>query len=275
MDYARFAKELPGLYSGWGTQGVVPRLPRFHKLLGSVRGMTTANVLQLLNFALACLEQGEAYVEVGCFQGATLIGALLGRPPCPAYAVDNFSEFDRQGTNQAWLRRNLAAFGLLERVRFHNMDFEEFFLSDQLNARIGVYVYDGAHDYRSQLLGLLLAVPFLAKRALLIVDDANEPSVKQATWDFLSIRPESRLLLDLPTRGNGDVTFWNGLYVLAWDRNTAKPAAPKEFYYDNDALSTCSFSWQASAARPGTGGEANPEQRPGRPRRDPGVCRTR
>jgi hypothetical protein len=44
----------------------------------------------------------------------------------------------------------------------------------------GVYFYDGSHDYRSQLLGLLLAVPLLARRALLVLDDGNWPAVRQA-----------------------------------------------------------------------------------------------
>jgi hypothetical protein len=80
-----------------------------------------------------------------------------------------------------------------------------------------VYFYDGVHDYRAQLLGLLLAAPVLARRALVVVDDANWPAVRQATWDFLAVRREARLVLDLPTPGNCHPTFWNGLMVLAWD----------------------------------------------------------
>src|SRR5205807_782126 len=134
------------------------------------------------------------------------------------YAVDNFIEFDPHNLNQSILMKNLAVFNLREQVRFFNQDFEQFF-SDQCDSatNIGVYLYDGAHDYRSQMLGLLLAVPILAKRALIIVDDSNFTAVKQATWDFLAVRPEGRMLFDLPTPGNCNPTFWNGIYVLGWD----------------------------------------------------------
>jgi hypothetical protein len=193
-------------------------------VLGRVRGMTSPNVLQLLNAAVGLLEEGEVYLEVGCFQGATLIGALLEHPSRRAYAVDNFSEFDRDGQNHRRLLDNLTAFRLDRQVGFHNQPFEEFFLDRRTDGtRVGVYFYDGAHDYRSQLLGLLLAVPLLAGRALVVVDDSNCAAVKQATWDFLAAFPPCRLLLDLPTPGNGHPSFWNGLFVLGWDRG--RPAA--------------------------------------------------
>jgi hypothetical protein len=218
MDYQRFGTELPGLYEDWGQPTVRPRSGRWDQVLHRVRGMTTPCVLQLLNAAVGCLEGDEVYAEVGCFQGASLIGALLDHHGRVAYAVDNFALFDPDGSNRARLRANLAAFDLEGRVRFHDQDFGEFLWRQRgRGPRIGVYYYDGAHDYRSQLLGLLLAVPLLAERALVVVDDANWACVKQATWDFLALRPECRPLWELATPGNCHPTFWNGVYVLAWD----------------------------------------------------------
>jgi hypothetical protein len=218
MDHQRFLERLPTLYEDWGKPSVRPRSAGYAEVLASMRAMTTANVLQLLNFALEFLEDGEVHCEVGCLQGATLIGALRGRPSCVAYAVDDFSEFNTDGQNHSALLRNLAVFGVDGQVRFHNQDFEEFLLDRRREGvRIGVYFYDGPHDYRSQLMGLLLAAPLLAERALIVVDDSNCVGVKQAAWDFMAARPECRLLLDLPTPGNGDPSFWNGLYVLGWD----------------------------------------------------------
>jgi protein O-GlcNAc transferase len=221
MNTERFAAGLPTLYEGWGGPLIRPRSARrFDDVLHRVRGMTSANVLQLLNWAVACLEGDEAYGEVGCFQGATLIGAMLDHSDRTAYAADNFSEFDPDGLNHSRLRNNLDAFGLRDQVRFHNQDCEEFLLGLRASrVTFGVYLYDGAHDYRSQLMGLLLAVSLLPERAVLVVDDGNVSAVKQATWDFLSARPEARLLLDLPTPGNCDPTFWNGVQVISWDAN--------------------------------------------------------
>lgn len=219
MDYQRFSDLLPGLFHDWGLTAARPRSDRFAAVLQRVRGMTSPGVLQLLNLALACLEDGETYLEVGSFQGATLVGALVDQPLCRAHAVDNFSEFDLYGENRAALARNLEAFGLTSQVEFFGGDFEEFLLTARSQpGTVGVYLYDGSHDYRSQLMGLLLAVPLLSSRALVVVDDSNFPAVKQATWDFMAMRPEAHLLLDLPTPGNCHGSFWNGLHVLAWDR---------------------------------------------------------
>lgn len=220
MDYQRFITELPQLYDNWGQDSIHPKSQQFQTALDKIEGMTTANVTQLLNFAVECLEPGEVYCEVGCFRGATLVGALLNHPTCMAYAVDNFSEFDPTGENQQKLMQNLADFNLEEQVFFCNQDFEAFFADLrelQSSDRIGVYLYDGAHDYRSQLMGLLLAKPFLAERALIVVDDSNWDGVQQANWDFIAAHPQCDLLLDLPTPTNGHPSFWNGIQVLSWD----------------------------------------------------------
>src|SRR5262249_17803011 len=126
MHVQRFVEELPVLYEGWGTLSARPRSPRFAQVLSRVRGMTSPGVLQLLNHAVGRLEQGEFYAEVGSFQGATLVGALLGHADRVAYAADNFSQFDPAGFNRQALRQNLEAYGLLDQVRFSERDFEDF-----------------------------------------------------------------------------------------------------------------------------------------------------
>src|SRR5262249_5700570 len=86
--------------------------------------------------------------------------------------------------------------------------------------RVGVYFYDAGLDYCMQPLGLLPVGPFLAERALLVVDDSNEPPVQQANRDFVATHPACRLVPDLPTPGNGHPSFWNGLQVLACERTS-------------------------------------------------------
>ncbi|MBV9122981.1 MAG: class I SAM-dependent methyltransferase [Planctomycetes bacterium] len=218
MDYQLFVEGLPELYLDWGLPTARPKAPQFGSVLEKVQGMTSPGVLQLLNRAVDFLGPGELYAEVGSFQGATLIGALLGHPEKLAWAVDNSAEFDPAGQNFARLQQNLADFGLGSQVVFHNMDLEEFFLTGPAGpGKIGAYFLDGPHDYRSQLLGLLLARPFLAEQALMVVDDYNWGMVRQSVWDFLAVQPEARLLGEWPTPGNCHPSFWNGVAVLAWD----------------------------------------------------------
>jgi len=183
--------------------------------------MTTPSVLQLLSHAVGCLEKGELYLEVGSYRGATLIGALDANPSAKGYAVDNFSEFDPSGDGVAILRQNLESFEIGTRVTFTDGDFEEILTGRSFvrntKDRVGVYLYDAAHDYRSQFMGLLLIRPFLASRAVMIVDDANWDAVAQATDDFVRVEPRCRLELRL-TPSAGHARFWNGLDVLSWDR---------------------------------------------------------
>ncbi len=230
MDFQRFIELLPSLYENWGKDSVRPKSERFGQVLERVQGMTTANVMQLLNFAVECMDAGEIYCEIGTYQGSTLIGALLGHPERMAYAVDNLSQFDTARKNLDKLRDNLSDFGLEDRVNFCPQDFDEFFLELrelETEEKIGVYFYDGPHDYRSQLLGLLLIKPFLAEKALIIVGDTNWASAVQANWDFMAAHPECELLLDLPTPANSHPTFWNGIQVLSWDweRSSNYPAS--------------------------------------------------
>jgi predicted O-methyltransferase YrrM len=223
MDYHQFLEQLPSLYENWGTDYIHPKSNRFYEAGKYLSGMTTTNVMQLLNFAVKCMEPDEIYCEIGSYQGATLIGALLDAPEQMAYAVDNFSQFDPDGKNQKALEENLEKFGLESQVCFCCQDFEQFFVDlkeVETENKIGVYLYDGAHDYRSQLMGLFLVRPFLASQAILIVDDANEKEVQQANLDFITLNPECKLLLEFLTPGNGYPTFWNGIQVLSWDSNS-------------------------------------------------------
>jgi hypothetical protein len=226
VDYKHFFSHLPSLYDDWGTPSTRPRSPRFAEILERVSGMTKPSVLQLLNYAVACLEKGDVYLEVGSYRGATLIGALEGNSTANAYAIDNFSEFDPTGDGLAILQQNLESFAIGGQVAFSDGDFEEILTSQSFvgnaKGKVGVYLYDAAHDYRSQFMGLLLIRPLLATRGVLIVDDANWDAVAQATDDFVRVEPRCRLELRLANGG----TFWNGLDVLSWDRGRGS-AAPQ------------------------------------------------
>jgi protein O-GlcNAc transferase len=220
MDCQRFIEQLPSLYENWGEEGVCPKSGRFQEVLELGQGMTTANIMQLLNFAVSCMEPDEVYCEIGSFQGASLIGALLDNPDKMACAVDDFSEFDTWGDSFEKFRSNLSNFNLEERVYFCRQDFEEFLVElREVNPsdKIGVYYYDGAHDYRSHLMGLLLVRPFLADKALIVISHSNWEAVRQSSWDFVAVNPQAKLLLDLPAPKYGDSKFWNGLQVFSWD----------------------------------------------------------
>jgi protein O-GlcNAc transferase len=220
MEYQSFIEQLPNFYDNWGQDSVRPKSKRFEPIIKQVNGTTSAHVMQLLNVAVGCLEPYELYCEVGCFQGASLIGALLDHPEQMAYAVDNFSEFNVLGNSFAQLLINLSNFQLEEQVIVCNQSVEEFFFElrdSQLEDKIGVYFYDGAQDYRSRLMGLLLVKPFLADQSLIVLSNCYWEGSYQASLDFIASHPQSQLLLDFSTLQANSSIIWNGLQVISWD----------------------------------------------------------
>jgi len=163
---------------------------------------------------VSCIDVGEIYLEVGTYQGGSLISALLGNF-VPAVAVDNFSEFT--GTNsEALLREHLARFDMTDRVEFHNMDVIDFFTNRfPVTEKIGVYYYDGAHNYNDQYAGMAAGLEFLHPGAALVVDDLFYPEVRNAITDLLHdnkgfLKPV--LIIEAPD--DADQEWWNGIAVL-------------------------------------------------------------
>ncbi len=218
MDLEKFIQHLPEQYVNWGQGNIQPKSPQFQHILDRFKGMTTINIMQLLNFAVELLPAREIFCEIGCLQGANLIAALINHPHVSAYAIDNFSEFDPFEQNLEQLIANLEAFDLTERVLFYQQNFEEFFSdlrNNYLENKIGLYVYDAAHDYRSQLMGLMLAKPFLAEQALIVITNSNFEASCQAVQDFIHSEPQCQLIFDF---ANSDhYRAWQGTHILGWN----------------------------------------------------------
>jgi predicted O-methyltransferase YrrM len=209
---------------------LLKRRRNFADVCPDVTGMSSSKKLKLLNLAVSLLPKdgSEAYLEVGTYLGKSLISALRENSGRSAIACDDFSEFQSQGNgNINALKENLLRYGMLERVKFYNEDFRALFSrwSDEELPRIGVYLYDGAHDEQSQYDGIRMVEPLLANNALVIVDDWRyapdsesyaEAGTKQA---IAQSAHRWKILWELPARFNGDrEMWWNGVAVLAFQR---------------------------------------------------------
>ena len=185
-------------------------------ILAEIPGMATENKLRLLNCAVASLEPGEVYVEVGCYKGASLVGAAAANPQAQIFACDNFSQFD--GAADA-LRRTLDAHTAAVQVTFHDMDFRDFLAAAPWRpARIGAYFYDGGHSFQDQYDGLALALPHLADDAVVIIDDTNKRAARSANHLVARALSNFKLILDLRTPRNHSPTWWNGIQLFRYQR---------------------------------------------------------
>jgi protein O-GlcNAc transferase len=186
-------------------------------ILDEIPGMATENKLRLLNCAVASLDAGEVYVEVGCYKGASLVGAATANPHARIFACDNFSQFD--GAAGA-LRRILDAHTAPGQVTFHDMDFRDFLAAAPWRpARIGAYFYDGGHSFHDQYDGVALAIEHLADDAVVIVDDTNKRAARSANNLVARALANFKLILDLRTPRNHSRTWWNGIQVFRYQRN--------------------------------------------------------
>jgi hypothetical protein len=191
-------------------------------------GEKVVGLLQQIAGDLA--EPGVCYLEVGVYQGLTLLSVAHAAEALTVFGIDDFSQFDPQGHNRGIVerrRRQLA----LDNVRLINLDYEEALadLGSHIGARrVVVYFIDGPHDYRSQLLCLELALPYLANKCVVVVDDCNYEHVRQANADFLTIHPDFALMYEVYTeahptnmsaaqRAAAEAGWWNGINVLVRD----------------------------------------------------------
>jgi hypothetical protein len=134
-----------------------------------------------------------------------------------------------------------------------NLDYEDALenLSKYIgNKKVGLYFVDGPHDYRSQLMCLLLIKPYLAPNAVIVVDDSNYRHVRQANRDFLIAHPEFKLLFETYTKAHplnlsgterkqAEEGWWNGVNVLVRDpENLIETTYPETYrlrlLYENE-----------------------------------------
>jgi predicted O-methyltransferase YrrM len=185
--------------------------PFYAEVLDAVGGLAQPNNLALVAAAASCLDPGESYVEVGSFKGASLIAASRAWDG-DVVAIDDFSM--REGSREQ-LERNLARFG--GHAEILEGDAFELLRGGVLEGRrVGVYYYDAAHDYESQLEALRLIEPYLAERALLIVDDSDWERVDRAIADYLAEQPRARELHRLGGKDRGHPEWWEGVSIIAW-----------------------------------------------------------
>lgn len=205
MNYKKLNEELLEVLAG-------RRDERFLSVINSLHCMSRPRVYAVLNAVVSSMEPGELYVEVGTYQGGSLISALLENE-ARAIGVDSFGEFT--ATNNYDLTvGNLQKFGVADRVELKNMRFQEFF-AHHAPDRIDVYNYDGAHGYEEQLAGMEAAWSCLHPGSIILVDDYTYPEVSRAVNQFISnhIHSVEFQFVFLPPQ-NVDPIWWNGCVVL-------------------------------------------------------------
>lgn len=187
--------------------------------LVAVPGMSSPRVCQFLNRLVASMDPGEHYLEIGSWQGLTLLSAAHGNSGRLCVACDKFRLFGRY--TGFGFRARRAFLGNLERyakgraaIQFHEMPSSRFFRERRVDGPIGVYFYDGDHSYRGTRQSIAAGARWLSPRAVVLVDDWNVKRIRAATLD--GFRDAAvRILWSRELEGDHtDTTWWNGLGVF-------------------------------------------------------------
>lgn len=178
----------------------------------SLEGMSSRKVRHLLN---NIAQQSESYLEIGSWKGSTLISAAY-KTNCKIYAMDNFSEFNANGTILETLTHNINWLIPGRNIQFVNADFHSILSIPDFNpTEIQSYFFDGNHSEQSQYDGIVCVESVLAEEFILMVDDWNYEPTRRGTIKALTdLSFKTKENYYLPAAHNGDVReWWNGLWI--------------------------------------------------------------
>lgn len=187
--------------------------------LVDVEGMSSARVCTLLNRLVAAMDPGEHYLEIGCWKGRTLLSAAHGNVGRLCVGCDKFRLWGRYTGWGHRVRRELAhnierCGGGGAEIRLFEMTARRLFATSRVPGPVGVYFYDGGHDYADTRHGVSAVVPLLSRRATLLVDDWNDATIRRATFDALAATGAGVMWHRHLPGDHSERGFWNGLGVF-------------------------------------------------------------
>lgn len=178
----------------------------------SLEGMSSLKGRHLLNNL--CSLENTKYLEIGVWRGSTLISALYKNHESllKAYAIDNWSEYDGEGS-QAAFQRNISLYLEKYPLQFFSGDSFEFNVKESILEKINIYFYDGLHTKLAQELAYTYYDCILDDTFITIVDDWIWEEVREGTLNaFKKLNYKILFMTVLPGRHDRG-EWWNGWLV--------------------------------------------------------------
>lgn len=180
-------------------------------------GMSGWKVRHFLNNL--CSLPDAVYLEIGCWQGSTLVSALYENNLLKdAIAIDNWSEF---GGPRNECLTNIAHFIPNAPLQLCEVDCFSPQAKEAFNHPINIYFYDGNHDRYSQEFAFTFYNDLFENTFITVVDDWNWEHVRAGTMSaFQKLNYTVLYQKELYTDRNGDNQgWWNGLFIAVIRKN--------------------------------------------------------
>ena len=189
------------------------------KHLVEVEGFSSPKVCNLLNRLVGSMDAHEHYLEIGTWKGRTLLSAAFRNTGRLCIGCDKFRLWGKYTGWGHLAKQSIDASieryaGQTAEIRLFAVPARRLFARRLVPAPVGVYFYDGGHTYRGTRRGIEAVASLLSRRAVVVVDDWNDPVIRRASFDAIRARG-----LDISWHrhllGNHDEEgFWNGVGIF-------------------------------------------------------------
>lgn len=154
---------------------------KLNRQIYKLKGYSDRCVRDFLNKLCSYSSNLCTYLEVGTWQGSTLISALYGNNNAKGIAIDNFSQFKRPNLKEDLLKR-LEKF-IPNQYIFIEKDVFEIDLD--FDILIDIYFYDGSHSLEDTRDSIVRFYGNYSDTFVLVVDDWNWLQPRQGTYEAI------------------------------------------------------------------------------------------
>jgi hypothetical protein len=140
---------------------------------------------------------GGIYLEVGVFVGHSLMSAALHNPEVECIGIENFAVHADMERLAYVLKHHMP-----DNARVLNASFVDLLpRMTEYAGKVTVYYYDGSHSHKDTLLGLYMALPLMAPKSYILIDDMTLNQVRHAKNRFVNANDEwEEVLCIVPPR---------------------------------------------------------------------------
>jgi hypothetical protein len=199
------------------------------------RRLSTAQIGVMIALGASCLEADEAYLNIGVWDGFSLLAATQGAPDAICIGVADFSEMNQQ--KQPLLNPNLTRdygdtrenfYRAYEDLRspktsFYEKDWREVMqIAPFPVGRLGLVYYDAEHTKDAHAEFFEAVIPHLSAECLIMVDDTRIDFVRRSVDHFIVTQPNFSKLIDVGGERRRDPAWWGGFIVIGREVDAAQ-----------------------------------------------------